>query len=251
MRNVFNALSLLRMLALGAVSIPAVFAGTFDAETQFSLTTNTASNTWSYWGSSSTTVSTYPSTIALLPVLFDKTCGFGTSCWDATTIIGNLILQNATGSDVTAFPNSDARNDQLTFYPRTGLVLVRFLVPTTGTYDLTGFFEGSASTPQFSQDFIDIDENVGSPLLNSSGGLAFGAVNSFDFTNLSLNAGNTVDFLVAGTSTDGNNSLSTGFDATFTQVTSVPEAGGFVLLAGGLLVLGAVKKYKRVGRTAV
>lgn len=37
--NVFNASSLLRMVALGAVSIPAVFAGTFDAETQFSLTT--------------------------------------------------------------------------------------------------------------------------------------------------------------------------------------------------------------------
>src|ERR1700730_15124698 len=134
----------MRLLALGAVSISAALASPFDANSQFSLTTNTAANTWSYWGNTSSTVSTYTTGLTLLPVLFNTTCGFGTSCWDATTTTNILVLQNATGADVLGFPNSDARNNQLTFYTRSGLTLVRFLVPTTGTYNLTGFFEGSA-----------------------------------------------------------------------------------------------------------
>jgi hypothetical protein len=238
-----NAASL---LALGVMSIATVLASPFDAVSQFSLTTNTATNQWSYWGSPSTTVSTYPGSISLLPVLFNGTCGSGTSCWDTNSGIQNLILQNVTGVDVSGFPNSDARNNQLTFYTRSGIVLVRFLVPVTGTYSLTGFFEGSALAPESSQEFIDINGNTGSPLLNLTGAVPNGVFNPFNFSSLSLNAGDTVDFLVAGTSTDGsNNSLSTGFNATFTTGTSaVPEPGGFVLLAGGLGILAVVKKYK-------
>jgi PEP-CTERM motif len=222
------------------LSLSCGFATPFDAVTGFSLVTNTATNTWSYYGGSSTNVNTFASTVSLLPVLFNTTCGSGTSCWDATGSISNLILQNVTGATAT-FPNSGALNNQLTYYTRSGIVDVRFLVPTTGTYSLTGFFEGSATAPESSQEFIAIDGNVGSPLFNMTGAVALGATHTFSVGSLSLHAGDTVDFLVAGISTTADlNSISTGFDATFTQgsTSSVPEPGTLALLAGGLLVLG-------------
>jgi hypothetical protein len=217
--------------------------GLADAVTGFSLTTNTASNTWSYYAGTSTNVSTFASTVSLVPVLFNTTCGFGTSCWDTTSGEENLILQNVTGADVGGFPNSDARNNQLTYYTRAGIVDLRYLVPTTGVYSLTGFFEGSANTSQSTQEFIAIDGNVGTPLFNMTGAVPFGTVNNFSFSNLSLSAGDTVDFLVAGTTTTPDlNSLATGFDATFTAGTStVPEPSTLPLIAVGLIILG----YKR------
>lgn len=88
-----------------------------------------------------------------------------------------------------------------------------------------------------------MDGNVGSPLFDMTGAVPFGATNAFSFGSLSLNAGDTVDFIVAGISTsDDTNSLATGFDATFTQGASIPEPGTLALLAGGLLVLVARQK---------
>jgi hypothetical protein len=224
-------------------------ASSFDAVTGFSLTTNAATNTWSYYGGTSTSVSTFESTVSLLGVLFNTSCGSGTSCWDASSGPSNLILQNVTGANA-GFPNSDALNNQLTYYTRSGIVDVRFLVPTTGTYSLTGFFEGSAISSESSQEFIAIDGNVGSPLFNMTGAVALGTTHPFSFGSLSLNAGDTVDFLVAGASTTSDtNSLATGFDATFTTGTSaVPEPGTLALLAGGLLVLGYKGRQSRQRR---
>ncbi len=220
------------------LSLSCGFAGSFDAVTGFSLTTNVGTNTWSYYGGASTAVSTFESTVSLLPVLFNGSCGGGTSCWDTNSGASNLILQNVTGADV-GFPNSDALNNQLTYYTRSGIVDVRFLVPTTGVYSLSGFFEGSANISESSEEFIAVDGNVGSPLFDMTGAVPFGATNAFSFGSLSLNAGDTVDFIVAGISTsDDTNSLATGFDATFTTGASVPEPGTLTLLAGGLLVLG-------------
>jgi hypothetical protein len=238
-----------RLLIGFALSVSCGYSGSFDAVTQFSLTTNMASNTWSYYsGSSSTDVSTFASTVSLMPVLFDTSCGGGTSCWDSTTTTTNLILQNVTGTDAP-FPNSDALNNQLTYYTRSGIVDVRFLAPTTGLYDLTGFFEGGANTPQSTQEFIAVDGNVGTPLFNMTGAVPFGTLNDFSFSNLSLNAGDTVDFLVAGTSTTSDlNSLSTGFDATFTEeaTSGVPEPGTLFLFGSGLLgvAIATRKRFK-------
>jgi hypothetical protein len=227
-----------KLMIVFALSLSCGLAGPFDAVTGFSLTTNTAANTWSYYGGTNTSVSTFESTVSLLPMLFNGSCGSGTSCWDTNSGPANLILQNVSGADAP-FPNSDALNNQLTFYTRSGIVDVRFLVPTTGVYSLTGFFEGSAISSESSQEFIAVDGNVGSPLLSLTGALAFGATNPFSFGSLSLNAGDTVDFIVAGISTTADtNSLATGFDATFTTGGgSVPEPGTFALLAGGLIVL--------------
>jgi PEP-CTERM motif-containing protein len=225
-------------------------AAAFNAVTGFSLTTNTAANRWSYWGTPNTNVSTYAANVALLPVLFNGTCGVGTSCWDETIAANNLVLQNVTGVDALGFPNSDARNNQLTYYNRTGVVDVRFLVPTTGSYSLSGFFEGSANAPEATRDLIVVNSNVGSPLFNLGPALdPFGTVNNFSFASLSLSAGDIVDFLVAGTqTTPDQNSLATGFNATFTQGTSgVPEPGTIGIVASGLALI-AWKRRKLLGR---
>ncbi len=86
-------------LCLACLTMSAASAATFDAVTGFSLTTNVATNTWSYWGTTSTTIGTYASNVALLPVLFNGSCGSGTSCWDTSGGISNLVLQNVTGAD--------------------------------------------------------------------------------------------------------------------------------------------------------
>jgi hypothetical protein len=224
-----------KLLIVFALSLSRGFSGSIDAVTGFSLTTNTATNTWSYYGGTSTTISTFESTVSLLPVLFNASCGGGTSCWDTNSGPANLILQNVSGADAS-FPISDARNNQLTYYTRSGIVDVRFLVPATGAYGLAGFFEGSSSAPESSQEFITVDGNIGSPLFNMTGVVALGATNPFSFSSLSLNAGDTVDFIVAGTSTSSN-SLATAFDATFTN-SAVPEPGTLATLATGLLILG-------------
>jgi hypothetical protein len=216
-------------------------AASFDAVTGFSLTTNTAANTWSYWGTPNTSVAGYAGDVALLPVLFPGTCGSGTSCWDASSGTQNLILDNVTGADVLGFPNSDARNNQLTYFNRTGVLDLRFLVPATGTYSLSGFFEGSSPSPESTRDVIVVNSNIGSPLFNVGPGLlAFGSIQNFNFASLSFNAGDIVDFLVAGTQTTPDaNSLATGFDATFSSgsTSPVPEPATLAIVGAGLLLL--------------
>lgn len=120
-----------KLLIACSFTLSCGFAGSFDAVTGFSLTTNVGTNTWSYYGGASTDVSTFEGTVSLLSVLYNGSCGGGTSCWDTSSGAANLILQNVTGADV-GFPNSDALNNQLTYYTRSGIVDVRFLVPSTG-----------------------------------------------------------------------------------------------------------------------
>ncbi len=247
----FRSLGIAIVVVAGIALHGVANATVFNAVTDFSLTTNTAANTWSYWTSSSTNVSTYPATIALAPFLFNTTCGFGTSCWDSTASTTNLLLQNVTGSD-GPFPNGIARNDQLSFYTRSGLTLLRFLAPSAGSYTVKGFFEGSATNPEVTQELIAVNDNVASPQLNITKAEAFGAINPFSFT-VALGAGGTVDFLVAGiTTTPDLNSLTTGFAATITSgATSVPELGTWAMMVTGFALVGARLRRRRAQPASV
>jgi hypothetical protein len=222
-------------------------AASFNTLTDFSLSTNTATNTFSYWGTTSTDVANYNSAISLLPNLFPASCGSGTTCWDMTFSTDNLVLYNATGSDAL-FPNSLARNNQVTIYDREGITLVRFLAAATGMYNVSGFFEGNSNSPESTQEVIAVDGNVATAPLDLTGALAFGSMNSFNF-NVSLNSGDTLDFLVAGvTTTADRNSLATGLDATIStggSVSGVPEPSAYILLACGLCVLGMLPRKRQ------
>jgi hypothetical protein len=234
------------VLAIALLSCGVAFATSYNAVTDFSLTTNVASNTWSYWGTTNTNVVNYFSNVTLLPVLFNTTCGFGTSCWDASSGPANLILQNVTGSD-GFFANSDARNGQLTFYTRSGIVDVRFLAPTAGTYNVAGFFEGSANTSETTTELIAVNGNATSPVFSMTAAVPFGSTNNFSFS-VSLAAAGTIDFLVEGVSTTSDlNSLATGFDATITSGGTVPEPStlSFLLLAGTPLAASLRKRMQR------
>jgi hypothetical protein len=236
-----------RFVALVLLGASCSLGASFNTLTDFSLATNNATNTFSYWGTTSSDVTNYNSNISLLPVLFSGTCGFGTTCWDMTSSEDNLVLYNATGSD-GPFPNGIARNNQVTIYDRDGITLVRFLASATGMYNVSGFFEGNANNPQSTQEVIAVDGNVATAPLDLTGALAFGSKNSFNF-NVSLNSGDTVDFLVAGASTTSDlNSLATGLDATITTGASgpsVPEPAAYVLVASGLCVLGLIRRKRR------
>jgi hypothetical protein len=235
------------ILLFGASS---AFAVPFDASSQFSLSTNVAGNTWSYWGATSATVSTYASNSSLLPTFFSN-CEFAGSpplpCWDAAG--ASFIAQNATGSDHTSNSTAIARAGQLTFDPQ-GIALVRFLVAVPGSYAVSGFFEGSstASPSQTSTEFITVNGNVVTPLFNKTGALGLGAVNTFNFS-IALNGGDRVDFLVAGVPSGDIGSLATGFAATITPQSGVPEPGTFVLIVTGLAVLVAWVRRRHYSRS--
>ncbi len=230
------------VLAAALLSCGVAFATSYNAVTDFSLTTNVASNTWSYWDSPSTSVVNYFSNVTLLPEFIPGCGGPGIPCWyDPGT--QNLILQNVTGSDAL-LPNSDARNGQLTFYTRSGIVDVRFLAPTAGTYNVAGFFEGSANVSETTTEAIAINGNGTSPVFSMTAAVPFGSTNNFSFST-SLAAGGTIDFLVAGVSTTGN-SLATGFDATITSGSTVPEPSTLsLLLLAGTPLAAALRKRKQ------
>ena len=234
------------VLAAALLSCGVAFATSYNAVTDFSLTTNVASNTWSYWGSPSNSIVNYFANVTLLPVLFNGSCGFGTSCWDASSGPSNLILQNVTSSDAL-FPNSDARNGQLTFYTRAGIVDVRFLAPTAGTYNVAGFFEGSANVSETTAEAIAVNGNGTALVFSMTAAVPFGTTNSFSFS-VPLAAGGTIDFLVAGDSTTPDqNSLATGFDATITSGSTVPEPStlSLLLLVGTPLAASLRKRMQR------
>jgi len=213
-----------------ALAVPSIAsAATYDAVVDFSLTNNLASNTWSYWYNASTDVGDYESGLALNTVLLNGGCQSGTSCWyDPSTL--NLILQNVTGSDVT-YPDSLARNDQLAFYTRAGLELVRFTAPAASAYTISGFFEGGSTSPDQTTEAIAVN---GGLILENVANVPFGAVDPFSFTE-DLAAGETVDFFVAGISPGEGNTLATGFDAT---ISSVPEPPTWAMLVVGFVGLG-------------
>ena len=160
----------------------------------------------------------------------------------------NLLLGNTTGSNQTV-GSSVAPNNSLVFYTRTGLTLLRFLVPTTGYYVIAGAFSGAANSPSSSTDAIYLTNGSGSILSTLyapvTGTLAMGSSNPlFDQIDF-LSAGETVDFLVAGTYSGSGNSLATALMATITTV-ATPEPTSLLLGLGGLGLLFIRRRFKPV-----
>jgi hypothetical protein len=216
----------LRSARIGlAVAVPLLAASlaypqTYNAVTGFELSSNVGTNLWSYWGSSNDGVKDYGSTISLLSTFYSD-CGEGTQCWDTTSGRTNLVLLNVTGVN-QVFGEAISPNDEISFYTRSGISLVRFLVPSSGTYSIAGFFQGIVREPTASEDVVAINERV----ISLTPELAFGAAKTFRYTQ-TLSAGDTVDFFVAGDSAGGTgNSMATGFNVTISDVpgATAPES---------------------------
>jgi len=168
-------------------------------------------------------------------------CGPGTSdCWAGPS--NNLVYRNnnATPDNFGASENAPGT---LAFYPRLGIVNIRFLVPTTSNYDISGFFNGDAlGTIASTRALVVVNGDVATALFDVTAVRAFDANESFNFVR-SLSAGDTVDFLVAVGSGIASNSGSLGFNVTISDgaAAETPEPASFVLLGGGL-ALAALRR---------
>jgi len=187
---------------LGCLAVGLCFleeAAAYQATTDFSIAGN-PNGTWSYLVSGS------------LLAVPQANCNsnLGIACWQNGLGPPNFagILQNTTASpwnpgfltlNPGAFDVDPENNTNVT---------IRWTAPSTGSWAYSGFFSG-----------LDTTSNVHttSVVLNSSTTLwtipinGFGSGSSFSGT-VSLNAGDTLDFVVATGST--YTSLGTGFDAT-------------------------------------
>ena len=234
MKRVLLALLVVPTLCLS------VGAATFTASGDFSTSTNTAANRWSYWSTIDTNVTSYASNIALIGS-YIASCGPGTSdCWVGAS--SNLVYRNNNATPDNFIGLSENAAGTLAFYSRLGIVNIRFLAPTTSTYDITGFFNGDSIDPISStRALIVVNGDVSTALYDVTAVRAFNANEPFNFIR-SLNAGDTVDFLVAVGSGIPQNSGSLGFNATISDgAAETPEPASFVLLGSGL-ALAALRR---------
>jgi hypothetical protein len=199
-------------IAAALLASSLAYPTTYNAVTGFELSSNQETNLWSYWGSTNDAIKDYGSNLGLLPIFFEN-CGSSTQCWDTSHGQANLVLLNTTGVNAV-FGDATSPNNEISFYTRSGISLVRFLVPTSGTYSIVGFFQGIVTQPTTSADVVAINERV----ISLTPELAFGAVKTFRFTQ-ALSAGDTVDFFVAGDLPGaGNNSMATGFNVSISDL---------------------------------
>lgn len=227
-------------LLLGAAMSLSASAATFSVFDDFSTSTNTATNRWSYWSTTNTSVTPYASNIALIGS-YIAACGAGSSdCWNGPS--NNLVYRNGNATPDNFGGLSENAAGTVAFYSRLGITNIRFLVPTTSTYDISGFFDGDSISPISStRALIVVNGDVSTALYDVTAVRAFNANEPFNFVR-SLTAGDTVDFLVAVGSGIPSNSGSLGFNVTISDgAAETPEPAGFVLLGGGL-ALAALRR---------
>ena len=215
----------------------AAFGGTFDIVSQFNTSVNpNASSTFSYGygvaGSGNFSADSIELTNCLgsLSGCFTNSTNFPDSDWK---------FWNATGAvQHGCCANVLQTTDNITFDPQSSIGdILRFTAPTDGLYSLAGNF--SAQDLYHHTTTAYIYENNLTQLFTSSIG-AYGAVASFNVNNISLTAGQTLDFIVYG---NGDSSyLTTGLQGTITSEDNAPEPGTIGLLLLGLSAIRIRRK---------
>jgi PEP-CTERM motif-containing protein len=112
--------------------------------------------------------------------------------------------------------------------------IVQWTAPTTGTYAISGFFERIDNNPGAGVGVTYAVDVGGSPTDSGNIGSSDYTQYTFSYTE-ALTAGETVDFIVGPGSAFDDDSDSTGFDATITTATAVPEPASFAIFGIGLL----------------
>ncbi len=214
----------------------------YNAADDFSPSSNTSTDIWTY-GLDSGTIAGAPdqSTFtrfttpelgsALGPQYSDLDVWRNTSSIDPNVIHNRSSTATDTDGSNTWLPN------ELTLGPATGPTVVRFTAPTTGVYDLTAIFSPAQNATNSAPEAYVFVNGV-----QIFSALASSPVGPAANTPLALTAGDTVDFVVAGSNVNlsyGNKT--TGLDATLT----IPEPTSL-----GLLGLGAVSLMARRRRQA-
>lgn len=212
------------------------FAGTWDLANNFNSSNNpSASSVFSYgWGGS-------PSAFAALAVDQLDCNGTPTDCRNSGPQSGGTayVVWNGTGSQIS-FGTPQVFPGYLNVDPQgTAGVIVRFTAPWTDTYSFSGNFRGD-DTGQHTTDALVYHNNtqLGSTVTVS----AYNQLYPVSFSNMSLSAGDTIDFLVYSPTGDCCY-LSTGVGGTFTSLhdgptgSSAPEPATLTLIPAGLLLI--------------
>ncbi|MFA6134177.1 MAG: PEP-CTERM sorting domain-containing protein [Phycisphaerae bacterium] len=217
-----HSLLCLSIVVVVAVASANTMASVYSATGDFSSTTNPA-GTWGYYWSS-----TLGSPLTLLQHQNDpqpdlKMWSNGQSQPDYTGLYWSPTAQGYAWTNLIS-PN------WLTLDPQNQAVTIRWTAPTTGTWSISGEFGHADSNPQTLGIAILKDYNTANPLLLQSFPGSGPAV-PFQFDNITLNAGETIDFVAYKTEDYYN--LSTAL-----SVEIVPEPATLSLLAiGGLATL--------------
>jgi MYXO-CTERM domain-containing protein len=218
-------------------------AQTYSAAADFSTTNNTASSTWSYGQSSGGLRNgAYP----LLPnygsVLSSVTGPIaGTYAWNTPGL--PAVGVNLTGADQTYIGGPQ-------FVWPAGTMLVH---PGASEFVVVSWLSPAESNLSISYRFNDMDPNGGTGngvdwFVERNGGsdtLASGSIPGsgdsgvLSLTNVHVNAGERINFLVGPQGS--YNYDSTQFDATIVA-TPVPEAGTWAMWLAGLGVMGALQR---------
>jgi hypothetical protein len=228
-------------IILSATSAQAI---TYDPVVDFSFVSNSSVNgVWSY-GQSTTLGGTFsllttPVNDSLNPLLEDwqgSVAGFS----------GNypVIQHNPTGVSQGYGGTATSEPDELLFHPGPGgeYSVLRFVVPTTGSYTLNGIFTGRDTGPATTDLSVLLNMGVGTPLFSGDTNIVGGNVAVFNVTQ-SFTAGDTIDFAVGY----GNGSYvndSTGLKLTVASAATAPEPTTLALLGlgSGLGILARRRK---------
>ncbi len=129
----------------------------------------------------------------------------------------------------------------LTMDPESGTVITRWTAPSAGSWSITGLFQGIDTNEGYAD--VEIVEDNSTVLLTQTLLNSYGTQVSFKST-VSLNAGDTIDFVVEGTSQGGD--LSTGLSAAISPAASgVPEPASLTLLGMGGVCFGGLGWLRR------
>lgn len=170
-----------------------------------------------------------------------------------TTLDGSrlpTVLKNITSGPIDEGTIQGWVNSLLLMHPGTSsgqdeYSVVRFTAPVSENYDISAAFEGLDIGPTTTDVHIVVNGSV--DLFDSSIDSHLTPQDTFQTgTSLSLQAGDTIDFVVGLRADPGDTSISndsTGFDAV---ITATPEPATFLLLAAGMAGLFLVRSRRTI-----
>lgn len=236
-KNTLNAVTVAGALALAA---PAS-ATTYDAVADFSTVSSTG--VFSY-GTGVTGTSFTPYTNYSDPC---QSSVVGLGCWQTTTpvLLVPLVAKNTTGSTFH-FGSVLVPTNVLLVHPGPATdSIVRFTVPVSSFYNISGFFELLDTTPSGVNVIIAVPGTVLFSQLLTGPGATFpntpGELVPFGATHIFLTAGTIIDYGVNNAGNFFNDS--TGLSLTFT---STPEPATWAMMLIGFGVAGAALRRKAV-----
>lgn len=226
------------MIMLGAtLACAQLEAATYNLVTQFNTSINpSASTVFSYGLGAAGSGSFTADGIANL----NLAC-FGnlTACISNNTTYPNSDSKVWNGSGAVilnpSFPNVSYPTDSIQMDPQ-GTVgdIVRFTAPVSGIYSVSGQFNTQDTNHATTAVFVEMNNTT--QLLSGSLGSS-GSNVAINLSSISLTAGNTLDFVVFGTS--GSTNQGSGLQGTITgpSVSGTPEPGTLALVG---LILPAI-----------